>query len=142
MPSIHRSALMPYSARIMFEIVNDVAAYPEFLPWCADSRILAQTDASMEASILMKKAGVNHWFTTKNTIDKNKSIKMTLLNGPFKQLDGEWRFTEFEPGTSKIELDLSFEISFGLGATLIAPIFTQIANTLVDSFCKRAQNLY
>lgn len=133
---------MPYSARIMFEIVNDVAAYPEFLPWCADSRILTQTDASMEASILMKKAGVNHWFTTKNTIDKNKSIKMTLLNGPFKQLDGEWKFTEFEPDASKIELDLSFAFSHGLGATLIAPIFTQIANTLVDSFCKRAQNLY
>ncbi len=133
---------MPYSARIMFEIVNDVAAYPEFLPWCADSGILTQTDASMEASILMKKAGVNHWFTTKNTIDKNKSIRMTLLNGPFKQLDGEWKFSEFEPGASKIELDLSFEFSFGLGATLIAPIFTQIANTLVDSFCKRAQNLY
>ena len=133
---------MPYPARIMFEIVNDVAAYPEFLPWCADSRILAQTESSMEASILMKKAGVNHWFTTKNTFDKNKSIKMALLNGPFKRLDGEWKFTEFEPGASKIELDLSFEFSHGLGATLIAPIFTQIANTLVDSFCKRAQNLY
>ena len=133
---------MPYSARIMFEIVNDVAAYPEFLPWCADSRILSQTESSMEASILMKKAGVNHWFTTKNTIDKNKCIKMALLNGPFKRLDGEWKFTEFEPGASKIELDLSFEFSHGLGATLIAPIFTQIVNTLVDSFCKRAQNLY
>lgn len=133
---------MPYSAQIMFEIVNDVAAYPEFLPWCADTRIQAQTDASMEASILMKKAGVNHWFTTKNTIVKNKSIKMTLLNGPFKQLDGEWKFIEFEPSASKIELDLSFEFSLGLGTTLIAPIFTQIANSLVDSFCKRAQNLY
>jgi len=141
-PSIQRSALMPYSAQIMFEIVNNVAAYPEFLPWCADARILAQTESSMEASILMKKAGVNHWFTTKNTIDKNRSIKMTLLNGPFKQLDGEWRFIEFEPGASKIELDLSFEFSHGLGATLIAPVFTRIANTLVDSFCKRAQNLY
>ena len=133
---------MPYSAQIMFEIVNNVAAYPEFLPWCAETRILTQSKSSMEASILMKKAGLNHWFTTKNTIDKNKSIKIALLNGPFKQLDGEWKFIEFEPSASKIELDLSFEFSHGLGATLIAPIFTQIANTLVDSFCKRAQNLY
>jgi ribosome-associated toxin RatA of RatAB toxin-antitoxin module len=124
----------------MFDIVNQVDAYPEFLPWCAKTRILAQTETSMEASILMKKAGVNHWFTTQNVIDNNKSIKMTLVNGPFKQLDGEWKFTEFDPGTSKIELDLSFEFSHGLGTTLIAPIFTQIANTLVDSFCKRAQN--
>jgi len=95
----------------------------------------------MEASILMKKAGLNHWFTTSNVIDKDKSIKMTLVDGPFKQLDGEWRFTEFDPDASKIELDLSFEFSGGLSTTLIAPIFTQIANTLVDSFCKRAQNL-
>ncbi len=133
---------MPYSAQIMFEIVDNVAAYPEFLPWCAETRILTQSESSMEASILIKKAGMNHWFTTKNTIDKNKSIKVALLNGPFKQLDGEWKFIEFEPSASKIELDLSFEFSHGLGTTLIAPIFTQIANTLVDSFCKRAQNLY
>ena len=132
---------MPYSAQTMFEIVNHVAAYPEFLPWCADTRILNQTESSMEASILMKKAGVNHWFTTRNTIDKDKTIKMTLVNGPFKQLDGEWRFIEFDPSASKIELDLSFEFSLGLGTTLVAPIFTQIANTLVDSFCKRAQKL-
>jgi ribosome-associated toxin RatA of RatAB toxin-antitoxin module len=140
-PSIHRSALMPFSAQTMFEIVNDVAAYPEFLPWCADTRIQSQTDSSMEASILMKKAGVNHWFTTSNSIDKNKAIKMKLVDGPFKRLDGEWRFIEFEPSASKIELELNFEFSLGLGTTLVAPIFTQIANTLVDSFCKRAQNL-
>jgi ribosome-associated toxin RatA of RatAB toxin-antitoxin module len=140
-PGVYRSALMPYSAQTMFEIVNNVAAYPEFLPWCAETRILTQTESTMEASILMKKAGLNHWFTTRNTIDKNKSIKMTLVNGPFKQLDGEWKFTEFDPDASKIELDLNFEFSGGLGTTLIAPIFTQIANTLVDSFCKRAQNL-
>lgn len=133
---------MPYPAEVMFEIVNNVEAYPEFLPWCAETRILSQTDSSMEASILMKKAGVNRWFTTKNRIDKNKSIKMTLVNGPFKHLDGEWKFIEFEASASKIELELSFEFSHGLGSTLIAPIFTQIANTLVDSFCKRAQDLY
>ncbi len=132
---------MPYSAQTMFEIVNDVSAYPEFLPWCADTRILSQTDTSMEASILMKKAGVNHWFTTKNRIDKNKYIGMTLVDGPFKKLVGDWIFTGFDDEASKIELNLGFEFAHGLGKTLIGPIFTQIANTLVDSFCKRAQNL-
>jgi ribosome-associated toxin RatA of RatAB toxin-antitoxin module len=140
-PSIQRSALMPYSAQIMFEIVNDVSAYPEFLPWCADTRILSQSNTSMEASILMKKAGVNHWFTTSNRIDKNKQIDMALVDGPFKKLDGNWKFTRFDDEASKIELSLSFEFDHGLGRTLIAPLFTQIANTLVDSFCKRAQNL-
>ena len=138
---VERHAMVPYSAEQMYVLVDNIEAYAEFLPWCAETRILTQTESTMEASILMKKAGINHWFTTSNAIDKNESIKMTLVNGPFKQLDGEWKFTEFDPDASKIELDLNFEFSGGLGTTLIAPIFTQIANTLVDSFCKRAQNL-
>lgn len=141
MPSIHRSALMPYSAQAMFEVVNNVAEYPEFLPWCAEVKIKTLNEGCMEASILMKKAGVNHWFTTKNTIETNKKIEMTLIDGPFKRLDGVWEFIEFDPQASKIQLDLNFEFSHGLGTALIAPVFTRIANTLVDSFCARANEI-
>ncbi len=95
----------------------------------------------MEASILMKKAGVNHWFTTKNTIETNKKIEMTLIDGPFKRLDCVWEFIEFDPQASKIQLDLNFEFSQGLGTALIAPVFTRIANTLVESFCARANEI-
>jgi len=139
--SINRSALMPYSARTMYEVVNNVAEYPEFLPWCAGVKILSQSETSMQASILMKKAGVNHWFSTSNTLVKNKKIEMKLLDGPFKRLEGGWDFVEFDEQASKIILNLDFEFSYGLGKTLIAPVFSQIANTMVDCFCTRAHEV-
>jgi len=137
-PTIQRSALMPYSAETMFNIVNDVAAYPGFLPWCGDSKILSQDEDSMDASVLMKKGVLNHWFSTHNELEANQSIDMKLIDGPFKKLEGSWRFHELDTDACKIELDLEFEFSLGLASTLLTPIFTQIANTMVDSFCARA----
>jgi len=125
----------------MYEVVNNVAEYPEFLPWCADAKILCQDETSMDASLLIRKAGVNHWFSTSNMLVKNKKIEMRLLDGPFKRLEGSWEFIEFDDQASKIILKLEFEFSHGLGKTLIAPIFSQIANTMVDSFCARAQEV-
>lgn len=141
MTSIERSALMPYSAQTMYEVVNDVTEYPGFLPWCADAKILSQSETSMDAALLMKKAGVNHWFSTRNTLLKNKKIEIKLLNGPFKRLEGGWEFIEFEDQASKIILSLDFEFSHGLGKTLISPVFTRIANTMVQSFCARAHEV-
>ena len=141
MTSIDRSALMPYTAQTMYEVVNNVAEYPEFLPWCADAKILCQSETSMDASLLIKKAGVKHWFSTSNMLVKNKKIEMRLLDGPFKRLEGSWEFVEFDDQASKIILKLEFEFSHGLGKTLIAPIFSQIANTMVDSFCARAHEV-
>lgn len=138
MPKIHRSALMPYSAETMFNIVNDVVAYPDFLPWCGDSNILSQDERSMDASVLMKKGKLNHWFSTHNELKTNQSIDMKLIDGPFKKLEGIWRFHKLDADSCKIELDLEFEFSLGLASTLLTPIFTQIANTMVDSFCARA----
>lgn len=95
----------------------------------------------MEASILMKKGGVNHWFSTRNQLNPYHSIEIHLVDGPFKQLDGHWKFIELEPQACKIELDLNFAFSHGLVAALVAPVFTHIANTMVDSFCARAFEL-
>ena len=141
MTTVSRSALMPYAAQTMYEVVNNVAEYPEFLPWCADARILSQSDTLMEASILMKKTGVNHWFSTRNSLVKNKKIEMELLEGPFKRLEGSWEFTDYDDQGSRIKLDLEFEFSNGLGKVLIAPVFSRIANTMVDSFCTRAHEI-
>lgn len=138
MPTIHRSALLPYSAQTMYDIVNNVADYPSFLPWCDDARILYQGDTEMEASILMKKGLLNHWFSTHNRLIKNEKIEMALLDGPFKQLQGAWTFQALDQESSKIELDLTFEFSSGLATSVLTPIFSQIANTMVDSFCARA----
>lgn len=142
MTSIYRHALMPYSARQMFDVVNAVAEYPSFLPWCASSKIVSQTETSMEASILMKKGKLNHSFTTRNTLITGELIHMNLLNGPFKSLSGDWIFSPLRDNNCKIELKLEFEFSSKIIAMLIGPVFTQIANSLVDAFCQRAHQLY
>jgi len=129
---------MPYSAETMFNIVNDVLAYPDFLPWCGGSNILSQDESSMDASILMKKGGLNHWFSTHNELIANQSIHIKLVDGPFKKLEGSWHFQRLEADSCKIELDLEFEFSLGLASALLTPVFAQIANTMVDSFCSRA----
>ena len=141
MPAVHRNALMPFSARTMFDIVNDVSRYPEFLPWCGDVKITSQSEQAMEASILMKKGKLNHWFSTANTMLVGERIEMTLVDGPFKSLDGVWEFIAFDESSSKVKLDLNFEFSSGITAVLLAPIFTKIANSMVDSFCSRAHEL-
>ena len=142
MKKVNRSALMPYSAQQMFNVVNGIEQYPEFLPWCASSQILQQSENMMEASILMKKGKLNHSFTTRNTLVPDQKIQVDLVNGPFKYLSGHWTFTSISEQGSKIELNLEFEFSNSIIGFLIGPVFTQIANTLVDAFCQRAHQLY
>ena len=142
MPEIRRSALMPYPVQFMYDIVNDVESYPEFLPWCGGVKIHQLDNSSMEASILMRGAGLNHWFKTRNTMVPGQSIEMELVEGPFSKLEGLWRFTAIDSDGCKIELMLQFEMKQGLASTLIAPAFSRIANTMVDSFCERARDRY
>lgn len=142
MPEIRRSALMPYPAQFMYDIVNDVDSYPVFLPWCGGVKIHKLDNFSMEASILMRGAGINHWFKTRNSMVPGKSIEMELVEGPFSKLDGRWSFTPIDSEGCKIELRLLFEMKQGLASTLIAPAFSRIANTMVDSFCDRARDQY
>lgn len=142
MASIQRNALMPYSAAGMYAIVNDVEKYPEFLPWCASSKVISQSETEMEASILMRKGKLNHSFTTHNQLTPNQKIHMELVEGPFKSLSGDWVFIALAENACKIELNLNFEFSNRMISLLIGPIFTQIANSLVDAFCQRARQVY
>lgn len=129
---------MPFPAEVLYDIVNDVEAYPRFLPWCGGSKIIRSDEATMEASILMKKGPLNHWFTTRNSLYKNERIEMNLVDGPFKVLRGTWNFNKLGEDATKIALDLTFEFSSGIATSLLTPVFSQIANTMVDSFCARA----
>ena len=138
MSKIIRSALMPYPPRVMYDIVNDVESYPKFLPWCGGVRINQVNETSMEAAILMQAVGLNHWFKTSNRMVPGESIEISLLEGPFKKLDGFWRFSPLDSEGCKVELMLNFEIKHNLASAIIAPAFTRIANTMVESFCKRA----
>lgn len=142
MPEVSRSALLPYPAEFMYDIVNQVEAYPEFLPWCGGARLHRADETSLEASIQICVAGLEQWFTTRNSMVPGKSIEINLVDGPFKQLRGRWKFTSLDGEGCKIELVLVFEFKRGLAAAVIAPAFTRIANTMVDSFCERARELY
>ncbi len=142
MPEIRRSAILPYPASFMYSLVNDVEAYPEFLPWCGGARIIARDANSMDASILIERAGLTQWFTTHNRLTADESIEMELLDGPFEQLHGRWRFASLAEDGCRIELVLHFEMKRGLASAIIAPAFKKIASTLVDSFCERAKDLH
>ena len=96
----------------------------------------------MEASIRIVKAGLDLWFKTRNTLQPGESIDMCLLEGPFRELEGHWRFTPLADAGCKIELELNFEMKRGLTSAIIAPAFNQIANTLVESFCARAREIH
>ena len=142
MPGIRRSALMPYPARFMYDVVNDVDHYPDFLPWCGGVETQHIDETSMEASILMRGAGLNHWFKTRNSMRPGESIEMALVEGPFSRLEGRWSFTPLDTEGCKVELVLQYELKQGLASAIIAPAFSRIANTMVSSFCERANDLY
>ena len=91
MPAINRSALVMYSAEQMYQLINDVLAYPNFLPDCSDSKIVSQTESSVTAALLVSKGGLNKWFTTQNTLVSNEEVQLTLVDGPFKKLQGSWK---------------------------------------------------
>lgn len=142
MTCINKSALIPYSAEKMYELVADVDNYDQFLPWCGRSTILSQTDDEVKGQIEVKHTGMNKTFTTLNRMQKNKMIEMRLLEGPFKHLQGFWRFDALDENGCKISLDLEFEFSNKLVSMAFGPIFSQIANSMVDAFCNRAHDIY
>lgn len=142
MTAVHKSALVRYSARQMYDLVDDIAAYSDFLPWCGGSRILRREESLVEGEIQIAKGGINKSFATRNRLEIGSKIHMSLLDGPFKSLDGVWTFTPLRDDASKISLDLEFEISGKLATLAFGPVFNQICNTMVTSFTERAKSLY
>lgn len=143
MPSINRSAIVPFSPEKMFALVDDINAYSQFLPWCQKSFEHSRNDDVVRASIELAKGRVKKSFTTQNRLHRGKMIEMKLVDGPFKQLEGYWRFHPLKEGFAcKVELDLAFEFSNKIIALAIGPVFTSVANSLVDAFVERAQSLY
>jgi ribosome-associated toxin RatA of RatAB toxin-antitoxin module len=139
---IQRSALLPYPAQSMFELVNDVSRYPEFLPWCSDAEVLEHSEDQMRARLSVAKAGISQRFVTRNRLQSGESIIMELEEGPFSQLHGVWTFKPLTEKACKISLDLSFEYAGPVIRATLGPLFNQAANTLVDAFCQRAKQIY
>jgi ribosome-associated toxin RatA of RatAB toxin-antitoxin module len=140
--SIQKTALVPYTPAEMFALVSDIEAYPKFLPWCSGAHVRLRSEDDVEATIDISKAGVEKSFTTHNRHQVNKMIEMRLVEGPFQRLDGYWRFDPLGDAACKVSLDLEFEFASRMLDMVVGPIFSQIANTLVDSFHKRAIGIY
>ncbi|HCK80183.1 MAG TPA: type II toxin-antitoxin system RatA family toxin [Candidatus Competibacter sp.] len=142
MATVNKSALVLYSAAEMYGLVENIEAYPQFLPWCRSAHILSRGADEVRATIEMAKSGVHKSFTTCNRMQPNKMIDIRLLEGPFKRLQGYWRFEPLRADASKVSLDMEFEFANTLLRVAVEPVFKQIANSLVDAFCKRAVDLY
>jgi len=140
--SIHRSALVPYSAAQMFALVSDIAAYPQFLPWCSGARILSAGEDVVVAEIEIAYGGVHKSFTTRNLLQRDKMMELRLEHGPFSHLHGYWRFDALDAEASKVTLDLEFSVASRMVSLVLTPVFSTIANQLVDSFHARARAVY
>ncbi|MCP1676017.1 ribosome-associated toxin RatA of RatAB toxin-antitoxin module [Natronocella acetinitrilica] len=142
MAHISRSALVAHTAGRMFELVHDVDQYKYFLPWCSDSGVLSDTGDERKAFVTISKGGISKSFTTLNRAQHGKMLEIRLVEGPFKRLDGYWRFQPLGDDASKVSLDLEFEFSNSLVRMAFGRVFEQLANRLVDSFVQRADQVY
>ena len=133
---------MSYSAAQMFELVDRIELYPQFLPWCRSTAVLQRTEEEIKATIVMAKGAVNKSFTTRNRRYPNERIDLSLVDGPFRRLEGSWLFQALDEQACKVSLELEFEFSNRLLKLAVGPVFHAIADTLVDSFQRRAVELY
>lgn len=142
MADIMKSVLVGYSAAQMFELVDAVEKYPEFLPWCGGTRLLHRDQTLTRATILINYHGVKQSFTTENTKEPPRLMEIRLVEGPFRHLDGTWRFLDLGGRGCKIEFRLHYEFSSKLLEKLVGPVFNYIANTFVDAFTRRARQVH
>ena len=142
MQCVTKSVLVTYSATQMFALVDDVESYPRFLPWCGGARVLDQAPGRKTARIDIDYHGVRAHFTTDNVNRPPDSIVITLNDGPFRHLHGEWRFRVLGELGCSVEFDLAYEFATTLLDKAIGPVFGHIANTLIDAFVRRADVVY
>jgi len=142
MHRISKSAIVPYTPQQMFELVNNIDDYSQFLNWCDSSSILNQSDDQITASVEINKGGIKQTFSTLNTLTPFQSIAMELVDGPFDELSGEWRFEPLGENAAKIHLDLQFKFKSILIDIALSPVFKNIANSQLDSFVARAKYIY
>ena len=142
MALVEKSVLIEYPAAQMYALVEDVAAYPAFLPWCGGTEILRKEGNITRAAIIIDFRGIKQRFSTENRADPPQSIDMTLVDGPFRQLDGTWRFKPLGENACKIEFRLHYEFSSKLLEKIVGPVFHYIASTFVEAFVKRARQIY
>lgn len=156
MKHVRKSVLLWHSARQMYDLVTQVRAYPEFLPWCDRADVLEESEQTMTARLSLAFSGLRHAFTTRNTHEPGRLVTVELVDGPFSLLQGRWVFTPVggtaadaaslvdgaEPAACRVELDLRYALKAGPLEVVLSPVFDRVANTLVDSFVTRAEAVY
>ncbi|MBL8333037.1 MAG: type II toxin-antitoxin system RatA family toxin, partial [Rubrivivax sp.] len=136
-----------YSPREMFDLVTDVRSYPAFLPWCESAEVLQQHDDGVTARLGLAYKGVRHAFTTRNANVPGERVTLSLVDGPFRQLDGVWQFLPLgrpggDPTACKVEFDLQYAFASPALEAVVSPVFDRVADTFVDSFVRRAESVY
>ena len=142
MQRVTKSVLVPYSSAWMFALVDDVERYPEFLPWCARASVLELRADGKQARIDIDYHHVRAHFTTDNANRAPESIVVTLVDGPFRHLHGEWRFRALAEDACKVEFELAYEFTTHLLERVVGPVFNHVAGTFVDAFVRRAEALH
>lgn len=142
MAQVQKSVLINHSASQMYLLVDDVTKYPEFLPWCGGVDLIKQDEISTIATLHIAYHGLHQKFTTENHKTYPNLMEIKLKDGPFKQLEGVWRFIALNESACKIEFMLNYEFSNSFLEKIIAPVFSHIANTFVDGFVTRADEVY
>ena len=147
MKHVRRSVLLWYSPREMYHLVTTVHEYPRFLPWCEKAEVLETHDDGITARLSLAYMGVHHAFTTRNQHVADQSVTVSLVDGPFSLLDGTWLFKPLgRPGSEqqacKIEFDLRYAFTSRALEAVVSPVFDRVANTFVDSFVRRAEEVY
>jgi ribosome-associated toxin RatA of RatAB toxin-antitoxin module len=140
MKSIARSALVEHAAAEMYALVDDIEAYPRFLPWCLEARV-QQAGARKRATLTVGVSGIRQTFTTENENQPERAIDMRLVEGPFRAFSAAWRFTPLGERACQIEYSMRYQFASRTLARLLEPLFNQIADTMVDAFTRRADEL-
>jgi ribosome-associated toxin RatA of RatAB toxin-antitoxin module len=139
---VERSALVTFSPAQMFALVNDVASYPQFLPWCAGARVEELSPTERLAALSVAKGPVRMQFTTRNSLQPDTQILMQLEEGPFSRLQGQWNFDAVGERGSRVLFRVEFEFKSRLMSAALSPVFQSVCDSIVDAFVQRAQRIY
>jgi len=142
MARVEKSVLVAHSPERMFELVDRVEDYPDFLPWCGGTELKVRDEHRTVATIHIAYLGIRQSFTTENTKTHPREMRIRLQDGPFSELEGAWSFLRLGDDACKVEFRLHYEFSSRMLETILAPVFSHITNTFVDAFVRRADEVY
>ena len=138
MKRIYKEEEINVAMSIIFNLINNIQEYPKFLPWCKKTEVTKESENLQIGKIFISKSFINWSFSTKNIIDRNKSISLSLIDGPFDKLDGSWNFKEIDDNNTLVSLEINYKFKNSLIELSIEPIFTTIMNSILESFVDQA----